>query len=67
MTSTFYNYALGFIALVLVPTAFWFGIAELIAFSFQYSFVGIERLAIGGSIFLLTLWVWALLQITGDE
>lgn len=66
MTNHFFNNLIGFVALVLVPTAFWFGVAELVAMGLEYSYGGMERLAIGGSLFLLTLWIWALLRITGD-
>ena len=58
---------ISFITLVLVPTIFWFVVAELVAFGLEYSYGAAERLALGASIFLLTLWAWALLRITGDE
>lgn len=67
MTSDFFHNLIGFVALVLVPTFFWFGVVELIALSLQFSYGGSERLAVGGSIFLLTLWVWTLLLMTGDD
>ncbi|MEM6496230.1 MAG: hypothetical protein AAF709_05835 [Pseudomonadota bacterium] len=67
MTAQFLHNLASFVVLVLFPTSFWFGVAELLALSLQYPYGGIERLTVGGGIFLLTLWVWALLRITGDE
>ena len=67
MTSTLMSNIVSFIALVLVPTGFWFGVAELVAMGFQYSYGGVERLTLVIGIFVLTLWVWTLLRITGDE
>ena len=67
MTEQFFHKLASFVVLVVVPTSFWFGIAEILAASFQYPYGAMERLTVGSCIFMLTLWVWALLRITGDE
>lgn len=61
------NNIISFVALVLVPSLFWFGVAELVAIGLQYPYGAVERLGLAAGIFVLTLWVWTLLRITGDE
>ncbi|MEM8971276.1 MAG: hypothetical protein AAGD43_04330 [Pseudomonadota bacterium] len=67
MTAQFIHNLASFVVLVVFPTSFWFGVAEILALSFQYPYGGVERLTVGGCTFLLTLWVWALLRIMGEE
>ena len=58
---------MSFVALALVPTAFWCGVAELVALGLQYSYGATERLTIAIGTFALSLWVWTLMRLTGDE
>lgn len=58
---------LGFCLVVLFPTGFWLGVAELFAFTFDISYGLLARALIGTLLFGLLTFIWAIMLGTGSE